>query len=721
MIDLVQFIDPNYSKGQSFNIAWLNLSETHHIRDLKSHLVGKLICFKGTITKTSEVRPELVSGTFTCDMCTTTISNVEQQFRFTQPLRCSNRVCTNTSRFSLNETLSFYGDWQKFRVQELTKEMASGVLPRSLDVIVRGETVDSAQPGDDVLFTGTLLAVPFGYSLNKPGEKFQVMKKRANVKMKGQISMQGITGVKNFGSQDLNYRFIFLASNIIKKNTWLNRGLEDADEDSEISEEHKNMISRYLTEKDLFTRLAKSIAPNIWGNIDIKKGILLMLFGGVSKYTSDGMKLRGDINLCIVGDPSTAKSQFLKFIHTHMPRCVYANGKGTTAAGLTAAVTRDAETNEFGIEAGALIMADNGICCIDEFDKIDEQDVSAIHEAMEQQTISITKAGIQATLNSRTAILAALNPRYGRYDKSKSLRMNVNMAPPLMSRFDMIFVLTDDCDEVRDFGIAKHILSNHKKYAQDYIDYGDQIIAEVDNQYKAKTDLFSIGNVLKYLKSARLMEPKISPEAAEDLLRYYVEIREYSSMNSGNSYNITVRQLESMIRIAEAIAKINMMEVVTREHAEEAARLLRNSILQTKSDDIIMENENGLKEEMEGLKLQEENPNAIKEEEMEVESKKKKKIKKVSLTNEKFVDLTNQVKNSLKKFPNGMRRSQLIKILINQIGLDGDLSLNTLEGGARWNQIIKAVIKHMLTKTKILIKLSHEDEKDPLLTLHSSM
>ena len=719
MIQLVQFIDPNYYHGKTFNIAWFNLSETKNIRELKSEYVGKLICFKGTITKTSEVRPELISGSFTCDVCTARILNVEQQFRFTEPLRCSNRNCTNTSRFTLDETTSFFGDWQKLRVQEMTKEMGSGVLPRSIDVIVRGERVDTAQPGDDTLFIGTLLAVPFGYSLVRPGEKFQLSKKVANVRMKGQISMQGITGVKTFGSQDLNYRFIFLASNIVKKNTWLNREIKEIDDENDISQADKTKISRFISTSDLFTKMARTIAPNIWGNIDIKKGILLMLFGGVTKHTSDGMKLRGDINLCIVGDPSTAKSQFLKFIHTYLPRCVYANGKGTTAAGLTAAVTRDAETNEFGIEAGALIMADNGICCIDEFDKIDEQDVSAIHEAMEQQTISITKAGIQATLNSRTAILAALNPRYGRYDKSKSLRMNVNMAPPLMSRFDMIFVLTDDCDETRDFGIAKHILSNHRQYAKNHLDHQDDLVQEVEKNYRDEGELFTIDNVMSYLKHARLIEPKMTPEAAEDLLRSYVEIREYASLNFGNSYSITVRQLESMIRLSEAIARIHMMHVVTVDHAAEAARLLRNSILQAKTEDFKVEND--LKIEMEGLKIngikEEIQSSRIEEEETEqAPARKSKQSKKVTMTKEKFNDIKEQVIRFLSNCTTGARMSQVIEGLYLLTGRSADSrQINITE-----KLTIKGVIKHMIKKEKTLLSMSSNTDKDPLLKIHPS-
>jgi DNA replication licensing factor MCM6 len=600
--------------------------------------------------------------------------------------------------------------------------MGSGVLPRSIDVIVRGERIDIAQPGDDTLFVGTLLAVPYGYSMARPGEKFQLSKKVSNAKVQGQLSMQGITGVKSFGNQDLNYRFIFLANNIVKKNKWLNVGDVDLDDgESEINQVDKNMISYFINQPDLFVRLANTIAPNICGQTDIKKGILLMLFGGVTKHTYDGMKLRGDINLCIVGDPSTAKSQFLKFIHTYLPRCVYANGKGTTAAGLTAAVTRDAETNEFGIEAGALIMADNGICCIDEFDKINEQDVSAIHEAMEQQTISITKAGIQATLNSRTAILAALNPRYGRYDKSKSLRMNVNMAPPLMSRFDMIFVVTDDCDEYKDLAIATHILDNHKKYAENFIEYGDKIIHEIDEDYQAEAKMFTIANVLKYLRHARLIEPKLLPETVEDLLRYYVDIREFASMNFGNSYNVTVRQLESMIRLSEAIARVHMMEVVTPDHAKEAARLLRNSILQAKSEDYIMEEAEELKQDMQGLKIQEENveednPNRINEE-TPVNDKKRLPTKKVKLTNEKFEDISKNIVDYLERFPNGMKSS----VLINNIMLQEGRNYESIREKKKWKSIIKAVIKHMINKTNVLIQLSSSEDKDPLLGLHSSI
>lgn len=501
------------------------------LRNVKANDLGKLVTIKAIVLRSSDVKPQILVATYTCDTCG--YENYQQVTgkSFTPLPRCVSEVCKAKGimgKVNMTTRGCKFQKYQEVKVQELPEQVPVGNIPRSMTVICRGETTRNVQPGDIVTIGGIYLPTPY-------------------------------TGFKAI-SAGITTDTYLEAMHLTKTKK----------QDSAVSTEGYAIIQELFNDENLYDKLAKSIAPEIFGHDDVKKALLLQLIGGMSRKQKDGMKTRGDLHICLMGDPGVAKSQLLKHMQKLATRCVYTTGKGSSGVGLTAAVVKDPLTRELVLEGGALVLADMGICAIDEFDKMDERDRTSIHEVMEQQTVSIAKAGITTTLNARTAVLAAANPKFGRYnryadrDPHVALLKNINLPAALLSRFDLMFLLLDEVDSANDRALAEHVTYVHKHEQHPPL---------------AFTPL-EPGIIRQYVSVAKHISTHVPPELTDYLCEAFVDIRErdkVKSARSGGRGSITARQLLSILRLAEARARLHFRSDVTRDDVNEAIRLVNVS------------------------------------------------------------------------------------------------------------------------------------------------
>jgi len=513
--NIVSEIDEEYlNRYQTFIARFRNVPPTK-LREIRSEHVGKLIAIEGIVVRATPPKQKIVKAVFVHEPCGYEFEIEVEGDIIEKPVVCPN--CGKSSGFRLKLESCVYEDFQRLMLQERPEDVPAGQLPRSIEVDVRGALVDATRPGDRVTVVGVL-------KLRRPSSQ----RKLASI-----------------------YDVYIEANNIVVSQRVL--------EEIEISEDDERKIRELAQDPLVRRKIVASIAPGIYGMWDIKESIALLLFGGVPKVLPDGTRIRGDIHVLIIGDPGTAKSQLLQYVSRIAPRAVYTTGKGSTAAGLTAAVVKD-KSGEYYLEAGALVLADGGVACIDEIDKMDDKDRVAIHEAMEQQTVSIAKAGIVARLNARASVLAAGNPKYGRYLPNRSLSDNVNLPPTILSRFDLIFVIRDTPSPERDRRLARYITVVHG--------------ASGEIKPPIPTDLLR-----KYIAYARKnIRPKLTEDAKKLIEDFFVEMRKKSLESPDAPIAITARQLEALIRLAEAHARMALKSEVTAEDAAEAIRLMKSML-----------------------------------------------------------------------------------------------------------------------------------------------
>ena len=508
--------DPEYAEhvGKIF-ARFRRLPEKTALRKIGAEHIKKIALVDGIVVRTTQVKPTIVSAVFRCRKCLEiTILDQEGELIHGPGSHC--QFCKQSTSFELLQEQSKFKNTQEARIQERPEDLPPGQLPRYLEVRLEDDLVDSARPGDRVSVTSIVRA------------------EKQAVGERGRLRTFNIYLDANF-------------VDVVGKET----------EVVEITPEDEKQILEAAQDPWVQRKLVMSLAPSIYGYEDVKEGILYLLFGGTAKQLPDGVNIRGDENVLLIGDPGTAKSQLLQYVSRIAPRGLYTSGRGTTAAGLTAAVLRE-KTGGMILEAGALVLADKGVACIDELDKMRPDDRVAIHEALEQQTVSVAKGGIVATLNARAAVLAAANPSLGRYEPHRNVSENINLPVTILSRFDLIFIIKDQPEPDYDSRMSEHILALHR------------------SKVSPETAPFAPDFLRKYISFAKRITPVLTPEAVIELRDFYLKMR--SKGGEEAAVAITPRQLEALVRISEARARAFLRDTVTVEDAKSAIRIMTVSL-----------------------------------------------------------------------------------------------------------------------------------------------